>query len=301
MLKRVYRELKKIVEKKYIKYNFNLKDNNTYRLSCVCKIAVFVNSIETFIKTMKICEANCIKPVILAQGSNVILKDKILNKVVILFGENFSNKYIIDDSIIVESGAKICDIISYGKANNLSSIERLIGIPASVGGAVYMNASAFGFEISQVINSVLVYSNGKIKLIKASDLRFDYRYSSFQDNDDVILRVELKCDKMNKETIQNIINETIKTRNQKQKVSYPNAGSVFRNGNNYFAGELIDKCGLKNYNIRKAFVSTEHANFIENRGGATGKDILELIEHIKIKVYESSGIRLQLEQKIIGE
>ncbi len=300
-LKKVYSSLKKLLEKKVLKYNFDLETYNTYKLKCVAKVVVIVNTIETFVKTMKICEENNIKPIILAQGSNVIFKNPKLNNVVIIFGDNFSNIYKLDDMIIAESGAKLCDIIKFAKENSLSGLEEAIGIPASIGGAVYMNASAFGYETAKVVNSVIVYSKGKIKLLKKDDLKFGYRYSNFQENDDIILRVELTCAPSNKEEINKKIIDTIKVRNQKQKIFYPNAGSVFRNVNNYFAGELIDKCGLKNYNIGNAYISNYHANFIENRGGATGEDIIALIEYVKSKVFEKFGVELELEQKIIGE
>lgn len=301
MKKNVYNKLKAIVEKGYVKRNFDLIEYNTYRVHCIAKTCVIINSIETFAKTMVICNECGIKPIILGNGSNVILKNAKIDGVVIIFGSKFSNVYNIKNYVIAEAGTSLAKVMSYAKSVGLSGIENLSGIPASIGGAVAMNAGAFGEDIGKYVSSALVYHNGKISEWKKEDFDFGYRYSRLQDNDAIVLRVELKLVKKNKEEIDETIRDIISKRNTTQKLLYPCAGSVFKNGNNYFAGELIDKCGLKNYNINNAYVSDFHANFIENRGNATGEDIVELIECIRNVVLDKFGINLELEQKIIGE
>ncbi len=300
-LNKAYKDLRKMLEKGIVSKDYDLRNHNTYFISCIAKVVVNVNSLETFMKTILYCKDNDIKPVILARGSNVILASARLNRLVIIFGEKFNNIFNLGSYVICESGATISEIINYCRNVNLSGMEEAIGIPGSIGGAVYMNAQAFGYETSKVLSSVLVYRDGKICEIDARDLNFGYRYSSFMDSNDIILRVELSLSEDSRENIADRIKTTALKRASAQKIAYPNAGSVFKNGNNYFAGEMIDKCGLKNYNIGKAYVSNFHANFIENRGGATGEDIIELIHYIQEVVLDRYNIKLELEQRIIGD
>ena len=297
----VYRDLKKMLERGVVKKNYNLKEHNTYRLDCVARVAIIVNSLETFFKTIKYCETNRVPKIIIGRGSNILFVTPSLRAVVIIFGEKFSNIYRIDDCIIAEAGATLAEISKYAKDNELSGMEECVGIPGTIGGAVYMNASAFGYETARVVSSVLVYSDGKVGERGNDELGFGYRKSVFQNSDDVILRVELSLTNDCQSNIEQKIKQAISKRYAKKQSTYPNAGSVFKNGNNYFAGELIDKCGLKNYNIGNAYVSQNHANFIENRGEATGEDIYKLIKHIYYVVKEKFGIAMELEQKIIGD
>ena len=298
---RFYRKLKRLLEKGVVRYNYNLKKHNTYKIKSRGKVVVIVNSLETFLKTMKLCERENFKPIVLGRGSNIILAKKKIKGVIIIFSEKFSNVYRIGNSVIAESGAPLCKVISFACENGLTGMEGGMGIPASIGGAVYMNASAFDYQTKDVVSNVLVYRNGKITELSVEELEFGYRKSSFQETNDIILRVELELTPGKKKDIKEKIAKVVEKRKCKASLNYANAGSVFKNGNNYFAGELIDKCGLKNYNIRNAYVSNSHANFIENRGNATGKDILRLIDKIRIDVKTKYGVELQLEQKVIGE
>jgi len=298
---RLYRKLKKMLERGVVKYNYNLKKFNTYNIKSRGKVVVLVNSLETFLKVMKVCEKEKFSPIVIGRGSNIILARKKIKSVIIIFSDRFSNVYKIDNSIIAESGAALSKVVAFATNSSLSGMESAVGIPASVGGAVYMNASAFDYRTSDVVKSVLVYSHGKIREIGKEELGFGYRQSIFQTSNDIILRVEFELAFAKKKDIRDKIAKVIDKRKSKNITSFPNAGSVFKNGNNYFAGELIDNCGLKNYNINDAYVSYTHANFIENRGRAKGKDILALIDKIKQDVKTKYGVELQLEQKIIGE
>ena len=301
MLNRLYKILRQNLEKGVVRKNYDLYPHNSYKVHSVAKVAVIVNSLETFCKTMSFCEQLGIKPIVIGNGTNIILAKPIIDGVVIIFGKKFSNIYMQGNSIIADSGASILDVINFAKDNNLTGMEQAIGIPGTMGGAVYMNAQAFDFSIDRVVGSVLIYIDGKIRLWNKDECGFGYRKSIFQDCGGIILRVEFCLSESDRETISNNILKTLEIRRSKQGVGYPNAGSVFKNGNNYFAGELIDKCGLKNYNINNAYVSDKHANFIVNLGGATGEDIISLIGVIKAQVKRKCGVDLELEQRIIGD
>ncbi len=298
---KIYRDIKGMLEKGLVKKNYNLKNNNTYRVDCCAKILVEINSIETFCKTIKYCEANNIPKVVLGRGSNVLFVTEKLNAIVILLGDKFSNIYMMDDAIIAESGAMLTDVAVFARNNSYTGMEESAGIPGSVGGAVVMNASAYGYETANVVSSVLMYHNGKIEVRDSKDMHFGYRSSCIQGSDDIVLRVEFRLECGDKGMIEGLMRETIAKRCARKCSTYPNAGSVFKNGNNYYAGELIDKCGLKNYNIGNAFVSSNHANFIENRGSARGDDIYALIKYVHNSVREKFDIEMELEQKIIGD
>lgn len=301
MLNRLYKILRQNLEKGVVRKNYDLYPHNSYKVHSVAKVAVIVNSLETFCKTMSFCEQLGIKPIVIGNGTNIILAKPIIDGVVIIFGKKFSNIYMQGNSVIADSGASILDVINFAKDNNLTGMEQAIGIPGTMGGAVYMNAQAFDFSIDRVVGSVLIYIDGKIRLWNKDECGFGYRKSIFQDCGGIILRVELCLKQSDRETISNNILKTLEIRRSKQGVGHPNAGSVFKNGNNYFAGELIDKCGLKNYNINNAYVSDKHANFIVNLGGATGEDIISLIGLIKAQVKRECGVDLELEQRIIGD
>lgn len=301
MLNRLYKILRKNLEKGVVKKNYDLYMHNSYRLHCRVAIAVIVNSLETFCKTIAYCEQIGVEPIIIGNGTNIILAKETLDNIAIIFSQNFAIMYRQGDNIVASSGVGLSDVVKYASANSLEGMEQAIGIPGTVGGAVVMNAQAFDFCMDRVVKSVLVYMDGKIRLLYSKDCKFGYRTSMFQHCSAVILRVEFGLKQGYKEDIHNSIKQTIRLRQNKQSIGYPNAGSVFRNGNNYFAGELIDKCGLKNYNINNAYVSDRHANFIVNHGGATGEDILRLIAVVRDGVYKKFGVELELEQKIIGD
>ena len=191
--------------------------------------------------------------------------------------------------------------IKLARDNNLSGMEELYGIPGTVGGAVYMNAGAYGGEISSCIETVEVFdlNEGNIKQFNKKDCCFGYRKSFFMNDNYVILSAVLKLTKSSKESICQKMNDYMSRRKEKQPLEYPSAGSVFKRPEGCFAGALIEQCGLKGYQIGGARVSDKHAGFIVNVGGATCEDVMRLIEHIKNEVMQKFGIELECEIKPI--
>lgn len=183
-------------------------------------------------------------------------------------------------------------------------MEFACGIPGNLGGAIRMNAGAYGKELAEVISKV-TYINTKtmeVKEISKEECEFTYRSSRFANSkNEIIIGAILNLVKGNKEEINKIMQEDKIARKSKQPLEFPSAGSVFKRGKGYITAELIDKCGLKGYNVGDAFVSEKHAGFIINKKNAKAKDVLELIEIIKQKVFEKFNVNIELELEVIGE
>lgn len=185
----------------------------------------------------------------------------------------------------------------------LSGLEFAAGIPGTVGGAIRMNAGAYGSEFKDiVVSSEYLDNNLELHKISNSEHEFQYRMSVFSKNkNDIIVSTILQLKEENKDQIKLKMDENKKSRVEKQPIEFPSAGSTFKRGKDYITAQLIDKCGLKGYNIGDAYVSEKHAGFIINKGNAKAKDVLCLIEHIKEKVYKEFNVNIELELEVLGE
>ena len=201
------------------------------------------------------------------------------------------------------AGVLLSKIANVAYEHELTGLEFVAGIPGTMGGAVRMNAGAYGKEIKSVIYSTTyIDKNSEVKLANKLEHEFDYRKSRFAKNkDEIIVESIIKLEKGNKAEIKQKMDDDKKSRKLKQPLQYPNAGSVFKRGNDYITSMLIDKCGLKGYNVGDAYVSDLHAGFIINKQNATAKEVLELIEYIKKKVYKEYNKKIELEIEVLGE
>ena len=203
--------------------------------------------------------------------------------------------------ITVGAGNNNMEIAQELLKQELTGFEEIAGIPGTIGGAIRMNAGAHGKEIKDLVKSVLVMDyNGNIKQMQNKDLQFEYRNSILSKEKLIVLEATLAFQKGNKEEIQNKMKEYQNWRKEKQPLEYPNAGSTFKRGNGFITAQLIDECGLKGYNIGRAEVSTKHAGFVVNKGGATAQDVIALTDYIKNKVYEKFQKNIELEIEILG-
>lgn len=279
--------------------NVDLKKYNTYRIGGKARYLVKPYDIESLNLLINYLNNNNIKYLVIGNGSNIILPDEDYDGVIILLSN--LNKCIINkDEVYVEAGKMLNVFIMNVVNNNLSGIENLCGIPGTLGGAIVQNAGCYGTNISDKLISVSYLENGKVFEIKNSECNFSYRNSIFKSNKNkIILSAKFKFDFKNKDEMLSIIKENNQKRKNVQPLEYPNAGSVFRNPVNLSSGKLIDEAGLKGYNINDAYVSIKHANFIINKGNATSKDIIDLINFIKKVILEKYNIELILEQEII--
>lgn len=236
--------------------------------------------------------------IIIGRGTNLLVSDDGIRGAVINL-ENALNKILTkDDLIAVEAGVSMARFVDICINNGFSGIERLAGIPGSVGGAIVMNAGAYGEEISDHLIEVEVLRKDNIIKIKKEDAGFSYRHSIF--HDDIILSADFKFPIGDKTTLDAIRQELLAKRNQTQPLNYPNFGSTFKNPPGTSAAKLIEESGLKGTQRGKAQISEKHANFIVNLGGATAKDVLELIRIARDAVHDEFGINLELEVKLCG-
>lgn len=238
---------------------------------------------------------------ILGNGSNILVTDKGIRGIVINL-KNLNNYKVEDNYITAESGVSVIKLASIAAQNSLSGLEFACGIPGTVGGAVYMNAGAYGGEMKDVVVSSSYIDKKTLEIKTIEDHEFAYRESIYSKKiDGIILNVKVKLQKGNQDEIQAKMNENVNSRNEKQPVDKASAGSTFKRKTDAVPAKLIDEAGLKGYKIGGAEVSTKHAGFIINSGNATSKDILELIEYVKKVVKEKFDVDLETEVKIIGE
>ena len=214
----------------------------------------------------------------------------------------FANIKLDGLKLIVGAGAKLKDVSNFAADNGLTGLEFAVGIPGSIGGAVYMNAGAYGGEMKNVISKVRAVSkSGHLAEFNIDALELGYRRSIFQLNGYAICEIELQLEEGNVEDIRRVMDDFTQRRESKQPLEYPSAGSTFKRPEGYFAGTLIDQTGLKGLRVGDAMVSTKHAGFVVNAGHATAADVLGLIEEVKRRVYEAHGVILNPEVRIIGE
>tara|TARA_B100000212_G_scaffold17238_1_gene11741 strand:- start:248 stop:1198 length:951 start_codon:yes stop_codon:yes gene_type:complete len=239
---------------------------------------------------------------ITGSGSNLLVSDSGFNGVVISLSKTFKKLSISDTlEIDAESGVMLSTMVRKAIKKNIGGLESLIGVPGTVGGALVMNAGAYGSEISNFfISANVINLNGEEKIYKKNDLKFDYRFSSFSQSE-IITNIKFKCEKGDPNDIKNLRLDSSKKRKKAQPLNYKSAGSIFKNPKDGpAAGFLIDNVGLKGLRIGGAEISQKHANFIVNHGNAMANDVLELIKIIKKEVYKKYKILLDLEIKLLG-
>ena len=239
----------------------------------------------------------------LGNGSDTLVRDGGYRGTVIKLGEGFSRITIDGNKVAAGSAALLSQVAKAAAAASLSGLEPLSGIPGSVGGAVFMNAGAYGGEMKDVLESVTALSRatGEIKEIPAEDLDLSYRHSVFTESGDVIISTVMKLTPDDKEAIDARMKDYTDRRNEKQPLQYPSAGSFFKRPDGYFAGKLIQDAGLKGLSVGGAQVSEKHSGFIINRGGATASDIISLMKLVQNTVYDRFGVMLEPEVRIVGE
>jgi UDP-N-acetylmuramate dehydrogenase len=249
---------------------------------------------------------------ILGEGSNLLANDRGIRGIVISLKEYFKDIkrplfFKKEDGkrravIKVSAGAKMSYLAKHAARFSLKGIERLVGIPGSLGGAIIMNAGAEKTEIGPFLRSVTrITRNGEIETLKREDLSFLYRKTIFPGEPGIIIEAEIELEEGDRSEIMSTMDRHLSRRAQTQPLTIPNSGSIFKNPEGDTAGRIIESIGLKGYSIGKAGVSIRHANFIVNKGGATAKDVTQLIKYIQKEVKEKTNIDLQTEIVIIGD
>lgn len=297
-----YTNIEKYIDSSKVKYDEPMNKHTTMKVGGSADVLVIPENIQDVINTLKFAKENGIPVTVIGNGSKLLVLDKGIRGIVIKFGSKFSNVQIDGEYITVDAGMTLPRLAIIAKDNSLSGLEFAAGIPGNVGGAVYMNAGAYGSEMSNVIEEVTYLDEDlNIKTITNIECNFAYRKSMFRETNKVILSAKLKLNSGNKKEIEELMKQNNEARRTKQPLEYPNAGSTFKRPEGYFVGKLIDDLGLKGYQIGDAQVSTKHSGFIVNKGKATAKDVTELINYIKKKVLEAYGVLLEEEIIVLGE
>ena len=296
-------QLEKFLCKEQFIFHAPMNKHTTFKIGGEADILIFPSSAEEVSKIFKLIELFSLPCTILGNGSNVLVLDKGIRGAVVKFTEEFFGDMRCEGQrLIACAGAKLKDVSNFAAQNGLTGLEFACGIPGSIGGAIFMNAGAYGGEMKNVIASVkAVTRDGEFVEFSGAGLDLGYRRSIFQENGCAICEVELILQRGNVDDIKNKMADFTERRESKQPLDMPSAGSTFKRPKGHFAGTLIDKAGLKGLKIGGAMVSEKHAGFVVNTGGATAQDVLNLIEEVKRRVCDTYGVTLSPEVRIIGE
>jgi len=299
-MQEIYKQLlKEGINEKDILLDEMMSKHTSFKTGGNADIFVKAYSIDEIKSVLKISKENNIPLFVLGNGTNLLVKDEGYRGIILQIKLEEIN--IDGIKVIVQSGVKNAILSKKLLDNSLTGFEFASGIPGTIGGAIKMNAGAYGSEMKDIVEQVTYMDfDGNLHTISNLECEFEYRHSRFFNEQAIILEVKLNLEKGNKSEIEEKISELLKQRKEKQPLEYPNAGSTFKRGENYITAKLIDECGLKGYTIGGAQVSEKHAGFIINKNNATSKDILDLIEYVKTKVKEKTGEDIKLEVEIIG-
>ncbi len=297
----MYEELVRIASKQNVLVNECLKDHLYTKLGGKADFFVTPETYEQVQQIVKLANKENIAFTLLGNGSNLIIKDGGIRGIVMNLGK--LNKIAGNGlKITAQSGARIIDTSREALHLRLTGLEFACGIPGSVGGALYMNAGAYGGEIKDVLESCIVVDrNGELLNLAAEELALDYRTSNIPDNGYIVLEGTFALQAGDYEEIKAVMDDLTFKRESKQPLEYPSCGSVFKRPPGYFAGKLIQDSGLQGKQIGGAQVSLKHAGFIVNKENATATEYIELIQHVQATVKEKFGVRLEREVRIIGE
>lgn len=280
--------------------NESLKKHTTYGIGGPADLMIFPKSKQDLIKVIEIINENKIQLTILGSGSNVLVSDNGIRGAVISLKNSLKQIEVDDNILYAECGTMLGKIVKHAVKNNLIGLENLNGVPGTLGGALIMNAGAWGGEISEnLIHVEVINSKSEIQKIQKKDLNFSYRQSSFN-KDDILLSAKFNLKKADKDIIKENFIEAQSGRKKSQPLNKRSAGSLFKNPKNNSAGKLLDEAGLKGFSIGDAKISEKHANFFINDGDATSKDMLMLIKKAHKEVKDKFNVNLSLEVKLMG-
>ena len=290
-------EIKEIFKGR-ISLNEPLARFTTFRIGGMADYYVEPSDAQDLLNIINYINKRSVPFYVMGNGSNILISDDGIRGVVINLETGFNYLKNEGGKITAGAGVKMAKFVDFCIQNSRKGVEMLAGIPATVGGALVMNAGAYGGETSTYIDEVCVIKRGEIKTLSQEESGFGYRSSNLKDS--VILEASFILPEGNKEEISAIRKELLLKRNEAQPVEIPNAGCIFKNPEGNFAAKLVEDCGLKGTSYGGAMVSPKHANFIVNFDNASAIDVIELIKIIRKTVKEKTGISLELEVKLIG-
>ena len=277
--------------------------HTTFRIGGPAKRMAYPSSREQLVLLLNFAEKSGADPLVIGNGSNLLAPDEGLDRLVIDTSAGLSRVEAggTPGTILAEAGASLARVADFACRQGLAGLEFAHGIPGTVGGAVCMNAGAYGGEMAQVVReATLLLPEEGIRTLTGAEMAFGYRRSFLTDHPDaVVLRAEFCLTPGDPAAIRGRMKELLEKRRASQPLEFPSAGSTFKRPEGYYAGTLIDQCGLKGLTVGGAQVSEKHAGFVINRGGATCADVKELIRQIQERVFAQAGVRLEPEVRII--
>ena len=292
-------EIKKIT-KGIILFDEPMSKHTSYGIGGPARVYVTPKNKEDLVSILKFSKDNNIPSYFIGSGSNLLVSDDGIDGIVITLGKSFNKLEINKNNVFAETGVMLGKMVKECTKRNLSGLESLIGVPGTLGGALIMNAGAFGGEISNYLEYVSVITmSGDEKKYQQKDIKFNYRNSSFSDNE-ILINANFKFLFSDQKTVSKNKIKASGGRKSSQPLRFRSAGSVFKNPSEGAAGYFIDKAGLKGTKSGDAEISNVHANFFVNHGSATAKDVVRLINIARKKVYNEFGVILELEIKTLG-
>ncbi len=305
-------ELSRIIEKANlgipedrILYGEPMGKYTSFKIGGPAECLIKIKSTEELKKVLELASKNNIPITVIGNGSNVLVLDEGISGITLMIKiEGVSFQTLDDEKFIVKVGAgeKIAKVGRMFLNNSFTGFEEISGIPGSMGGAVRMNAGAHGREMKDIVKKVTCMDyDGNEKIFSNQDMKFEYRRSILKEEKYIVTEVEIELEKGNSEEIKAKMDEYAKFRKEKQPLEYPSAGSTFKRGEDFITAKLIDEAGLKGYSVGDAQVSDKHAGFVINKGNATAKDVLELVNKVKEEVYKKFQKKIELEVEIIGK
>lgn len=297
----VLKQLKSLLGAENILTDEPMSNHCTFRIGGNADFFVSPCNGEQIAEIVRIANEENIPYFVTGNGSNLLVSDKGYRGIIINIGKNMSSVTLNGNIMTAGAGATLARIAHKAASNGLTGLEFASGIPGTLGGAVYMNAGAYGGEMKDVvIRTEYLDTDGNVKTVSGDSHHFGYRKSVFSDGG-IVLSAVMELKYGDKEDIQALMADFNNRRRSKQPLEYPSAGSTFKRPEGYFAGKLIEDAGLKGYSVGGACVSEKHSGFVINTGDASCTDVLELIDYIKKTVYEKFGVELETEVKYLGE
>lgn len=281
-------------------FSEHMSKHTTFKIGGPAKLMLLPSSDDDIISALEIAALVGAPTLVIGGGSNLLVSDNGLDAVVIKLAKNFSNITLDGDTLTAQSGVSLASLAAFAYQHSLTGLEFAAGIPGTFGGAVYMNAGAYGEEISGCVHSAWVLVGDEIAELSNSQLGFAYRTSCIQGSSNIVLSARVSLWQGDQHEISAKMDNLAQQRREKQPLEYPSAGSTFKRPADNFAGKLIEEAGLKGFQIGGAQISLKHAGFIINTGNATAADVLNLMEYAQEQVYKRFGIELEPEVKLLG-
>ena len=294
-------QLRKLVGEDHVWINEPMKNHTTFRAGGCADYLVEPKSVDAVREIVRLCCQENMPYYVVGNGSNLLVSDKGYHGVILHLYKNMSDFEISGNHLKAKAGALLVRVAKMAAKEGLSGLEFASGIPGTIGGAMVMNAGAYGGEIKDVVTKVRVLlPDGTIRDYTGEEMAFGYRKSRVIEEQGIVLEAELELKADDPEAIAARMEALKEKRVSKQPLEYASAGSTFKRPEGYFAGKLIEDAGLRGFRVGDAQVSEKHCGFVINRGNATASEIMELIQEVQKRVYEQSGVRLEPEVKLLG-